>query len=170
MITWLRSQFADADTAARWRAAIYALAVAVFGAIGVTGAINDEQTSAWLTLVQAGTALLAALFTPWTAGLAAMIRGVTYSLVAAVFGVLAVYGIVNSEQVTSWLSICSALIAIMSLVNVKGLTPAPLVDGAYVVTSVPESVPTPPVKKAVAKKATPVKKAAPAAKKAAPKR
>jgi len=112
------------------RAAIYALAVSVFGTIGVYGAVDEKQTAAWLILVQAGIALMAALLTPWgTGGLVAIIRGSLYSVTAGVFAVLGVYAYASDEQLTSWLSICSALVAVLSFVNVNGLAPKEVVSG-----------------------------------------
>lgn len=48
----------------KFRAALYALAVAVFAVLAVYGIATQEQTAAWLNLVAAGIAALALVNVP----------------------------------------------------------------------------------------------------------
>ena len=48
------------------RAAIYALAVAVFGVLGIYGLVTSEQVGAWLAVVSALVAVLALVNVPRT--------------------------------------------------------------------------------------------------------
>jgi quinol-cytochrome oxidoreductase complex cytochrome b subunit len=48
----------------KFRAALYAAAVAIFALLGVYGIATQEQTSAWLNVVAAATAALALVNVP----------------------------------------------------------------------------------------------------------
>ena len=48
-------------------------------------------------------------------------RASVYALAAAVFAVLGIYGVVTSEQMSAWLAVVSALVAVLALVNVPGV-------------------------------------------------
>jgi len=146
-MAWLKAQFADVDSAARFRAAVYALVVAVSTAIGAT----TKETDAWVTLAQAVVLVLAAVCTQWSkGGLAAILRGTLYSVMAALFLVAGTYGLINDEQISSWLSIVAAVVAFISLSNVTGLNGSPsnpidaaTIDGVHVITSKPEKAADP---------------------------
>lgn len=47
-------------------------------------------------------------------------RAAIYGLAAALFGVLAVYGLATQEQIGAWLLLVSAAIPVLALLNVPG--------------------------------------------------
>ena len=47
-------------------------------------------------------------------------RATIYALAAALFGVLAVYGLATQEQIGAWLGLVAAAIPVLALFNVPG--------------------------------------------------
>lgn len=46
-------------------------------------------------------------------------RAACYALVGAVLAVAGVYGVLNSDQIASWLNVAGALFLVLALVNTK---------------------------------------------------
>lgn len=105
---------------------VYVFATMFFGILSIYGFASDRQTSAWLTLISALLAALAAVNADWS-NLWGVIRGSIYTLAVAVLGVLGVYNLVTDEQTSLWLNLISTAVAGLSAVNV----PSGIPDAAW---------------------------------------
>lgn len=47
-------------------------------------------------------------------------RATIYAAAAALFGVLAVYGLINQQQIGAWMGLVAAAIPVLALLNVPG--------------------------------------------------
>lgn len=99
------------------RRALYAAAVAGFGVLTILNAMTDAQTTAWLNLVTAVLAALALVNADWS-NLWGIVRGSVYSVAAAAFTLVTIYGVMTDAQTTAWLTLIQSLVALLSAANV----------------------------------------------------
>lgn len=96
---------------------VYVFATMFFGILSIYGFASDRQTSAWLTLISALLAALAAVNADWS-NLWGVIRGSIYTLAVPLFAVLGIYGVVTDDQAGLWLNLISTAVAGLSAANV----------------------------------------------------
>ncbi len=100
------------------RQGAYVFAVALFGVLTIMRITSDDQASAWLNLITVILGVLAAVNTDWSNAWG-ILRGSIYSLAAAAFAVLTIYGLTTDEQTTAWLTLIQTLVPLLAAVNVK---------------------------------------------------